>query len=225
MTQPPPYPRIPQLVPGRGTRDDRVVRTVDLARVLASPVLVEEKLDGANVSLWAEQGVVLTSLRSGPGSVDRARQLGPLRAWVAERHDPLASVLSGGLTCYAEWLLLTHTVPYDRLPSYLVALDFRRPDGTFLDLAERKQTADRAGLVLPPELWRGVPGEIARLEALIGTSRYGSRPAEGLVIRREDGCEPRVTKLVRAGFSPVGNRSWSGVRPRNSLADREVSWH
>lgn len=46
---PPPYPRIPHLVRGRGTSDDVVLPGAEVAALLGRPVLVEEKLDGANV--------------------------------------------------------------------------------------------------------------------------------------------------------------------------------
>jgi len=67
------------LVSGRGTADDLVLAAPAVASLLGSPVLVEEKVDGANVVLWMEDGRVEAALRSGPGAMDRAGQLGPLR--------------------------------------------------------------------------------------------------------------------------------------------------
>ena len=55
--------------------------------MLARPVLVEEKLDGANVVVWLEDERIECALRSGVGAQDRGKQLGPLRAWLAERTD------------------------------------------------------------------------------------------------------------------------------------------
>jgi hypothetical protein len=81
MTAPPPYPRVAHLVPGRGSSDDINLNAGEVAALLASEVVVEEKLDGANVVLWLEdEGRIQCALRSGPGSMDRAGQLGPLRA-------------------------------------------------------------------------------------------------------------------------------------------------
>ena len=137
MNAPPPYPRIPHLVGGRGTEDDLVLAARAVASLLGEPVLVEEKVDGANVVLWTEGGRVEVALRSGPGAMDRAGQLGPLRAWAAEHDDMLRQVLVDGTALYAEWLLLTHSSSYDRLPSYLVALDLWRPSTGFLTVGER----------------------------------------------------------------------------------------
>jgi hypothetical protein len=72
---------------------------------------VEEKLDGANVVLWLEDnGRIECALRSGPGSMDRAGQLGPLRAWEAAHDEPLRYALSAGYRAlHAEWLFSVPT--------------------------------------------------------------------------------------------------------------------
>lgn len=275
--RPPPYPRIPHLVPGRGTRDDRVLGTAELASLLAREVVVEEKLDGANAAMWLEVGAVQVALRSGPGSVDRAGQLGPLRAWVGQHHDALASLLTGppqrppstgealsgsdltsedlprgglasaglpdggpaggvpetipaasdpfhpGLVLYAEWLYLTHTVAYDRLESLVIALDLGRAGGSFLTVDQRNQECSNAGLAAPPQLWRGVPHKLQVVEDLLGPSRHGPAPAEGVVVRSLDGSEPRVAKLVPPGFTRLPDAGWARGRPRNRLGE-ETSW-
>lgn len=212
---------------GRGTNDDLVLSEVDRARLLSEPVVIEEKLDGANVVLWIEDHVVQSALRSGPGGADRGRQLGPLRAWVSERSDGLCSLLEPeGLALYGEWLLLTHRVAYDRLPDYLVVLDFRRPDGSFVDVDERTLRTERVGLAHPPELWRGEARTVAAVEAHLGPSRVGSAPAEGLIVRSlGDGAGPRLAKVWRPDFAPVADAEWQRGRPRNLLADRQASWH
>ncbi len=248
MSPPSPYPRIPHLVPGRGTRDDRVLAPAEATSLLAGEVVVEEKLDGANASLWLEGASVQAALRSGPGSMDRAGQLGPLRAWVGHRHDTLAALLRGapqlgpppaapdaearpgsGLVLYAEWLYLSHTVAYDRLESLLVALDLRRADGSFLTVDQRDARCSPAGVALPPRLWRGVAHKVQVIDDLLGPSRHGPAPAEGVVVRPVDGSEPRVAKLVPAGFSPLADEEWARGRPHNRLRPRhqegeERSW-
>jgi ATP-dependent RNA circularization protein (DNA/RNA ligase family) len=191
---------------------------------LARPVVVEEKLDGANVALWVADGRVEYALRSGPGAADRAGQLGPLRAWVGERSDELRLLLEGDLALYADWLYLTHTVAYERLPSYLIALDLRRPDGSFLTVDERTTACAEAQLSVPAELWRGVAGRVETVDRLVGPSRYGDAPAEGVVVRAVDVAEPRLAKLVRSGFDRLSDEVWAGGRPRNRLAGREASW-
>jgi hypothetical protein len=212
-------------VAGRGTKDDRVLSTTDLDALLHKAIVAEEKLDGANVALWLDGHRIECALRSGAGSADRAGQLGTLRAWVAERTDDLRGLLVGGLALYAEWLYLTHAIRYTSLPAYLVALDIRRPDGSFLTPGDRAAAAMSAGLAVPPELWRGVPGGLEVVERLLGPSRWSAETAEGVVVRTLDGSGSRVAKLLRPGFRTLGDEDWKAGRPRNELAHREASWH
>jgi len=220
---PPAYPRVGHLVPGRGSRDDVDLDSPSVAVLVGSEVVVEEKLDGANVSLWLEDGVVTCGLRSGPGAMDRAGQLGPLRAWVAQHDQALRQALAEYQAIYAEWLLLSHSVGYDRLPSYLVVLDLWRPEG-FATPDERNRVCGPAGLAVPPEVWRGVPGSLAAIEALLGPSSFGSEPMEGLVVRAADGGLPRLAKLLRGGFDQLDDAAWRRGRPHNRLSDAEASW-
>lgn len=222
MTAPPPFPRIPHLVAGRGTSDDHVLSPAQLESLLAKPVLAEEKLDGANVAIWLDGGRVECALRSGPGGRDRAGQLGPLRAWLAERSDELRVLLRES-ALYGEWLLLTHAIGYDRLPAYLLGLDLWSESG-FATPLERNERLAGAGLQPPPELYRGRLGRLDDLERLLGESRVGAEPMEGLVLRTLDGSEPRVAKLLRPGFTPASDEAWGARRPRNLLAARELSW-
>ncbi len=226
MSAPPPYPRIAHLTGGRGSDDDRVLAAEEAASLLAAEAVVEEKLDGANVMAWLEGGRIETSLRSGPGSADRAGQLGPLRAWAAEHADALRGVLDelDGGALYAEWLYLTHTVAYDRLPAYLVVLDLRDGGSRFLAPDERDAVAGNHGLATPPELARTIPRSIDAVEALIGRSRVGSEEMEGVVVRRLDGGSPRLAKLLRPGLVRLADADWARGRPRNRLAHREHSW-
>jgi hypothetical protein len=224
MRAPPPYPRIPHLVAGRGTRDDRVLPPKEMEKLLTRPVLVEEKLDGANVVVWLEDGRVECALRSGAGAQDRGQQLGPLRAWLAERADRLREPLDGR-ALYAEWLLVAHGVHYDALPAYLVAFDIWSPVSGFVDPNTRTDLLTRAGLIAPPELHRGTLDNLDRLEGLLGRSHAGSELMEGAIVRTLDGREPRIAKLLRPGFTSTTDADWRLGRPRNLLRERELSWH
>jgi hypothetical protein len=187
-------------------------------------VIVEEKLDGASVMLWLDQGVVTVGLRSGSQGLDRSGQLGPLRAWSAQHSDCLRQLLADGTILYAEWLYLQHSIAYDQLPSYLVGLDLHLAGRGFASIDERNQRLAEAVIATPPELARGVLGSVDQLERMLAESRLGSGPMEGLVVRSLDGAEPRVAKLVRSGFVHLGDEDWHSGRPRNRLADASDPW-
>ncbi len=119
---PPSYPRTAHLPPvGVPVRDDLVLSDAEAARLLADEVIVEEKLDGANVAVWLDTvGVPQAATRGGPGALDRANQLGPLRGWIAAHGDELRSLLAPGDVLYGGWLWWRHAVAYDALPDWLV---------------------------------------------------------------------------------------------------------
>jgi len=224
MDAPPPYPRVAHLIAGRGTSDDVEADPASISALLAGEIVVEEKLDGANVVVWPDGSRLDCALRSGPGATDRARQLGPLRAWVAEHADALRGLLGGDTALYGEWLLLTHSVAYDRLPAYLVALDLWSPTDGFVPVEERNARCAAVGITTPPERWRGRASSGTEVEVRLGPSAYGNGLAEGIVVRAIDGRPPRLAKLLRAGFDRVGDDEWRSGRPRNRLAVGATSW-
>lgn len=189
--------------------------------MLSGPVVVDEKLNGANVMVWVDDdGRLTVSLRSGPAGMDRAGQLGPLRAWVAAPDGPLRKALRGWMVLYAERLYLRHTVAYDRLPSYFVALDLWSPAAGFATPEQRVQT----GLVLPPVLTDRPVRSVSDIEALLGPSVWTDAPMEGAVFRCIDGQGHRLAKLVRTGWEALDDESWRSGRPTNRLAEGVSAW-
>ncbi len=218
VTPPPTYPRTPYLwpPPGREVGDDRLVPPEQIDGWLTTPVLVEEKLDGANVSLWLDDDCRLqVASRGGAGAQDRAGQLGRLRAWAAERDDALRVLLAGETALYGEWLWLTHGTAYDALPDWLVVLDLWSASTGFLSLAERDARARASRLVVPPVRFDGFLGSEKALQSLFGPSAWApQRQAEGLVLRAADG---RRCKVVDSSYLRRTDEQWA-VREHNALA-------
>ncbi len=180
--------------------------------------MVEEKLDGANVMVWMDDGQVEVAPRGGPGAQDRAGQLGPLRAWAAARTQQLGNVLAGDRVLYAEWMWLTHSVAYDSLPDHLIGLDLYSPAG-FASVAQRDTAFTTAAVALPPQIFQGILGSRQRVDALLGASRFGVGAAEGLIIRPTGSDEdPRLAKVVPASLDRRSDSSWRRSRERNAIS-------
>jgi RNA ligase len=217
-----PYPRIEHMSASSSvSRDDLVLVHTDVQALLSDVILVEEKLDGANVMLWrGHRGTVEVATRGGPGAIDRAGQLGPLKAWATQREDVLRAVLLSDRVLYAEWLWFQHSVRYERLPDYLIGLDVLERSGRWLDVEERDAALREAGLTPPPRLWQGTIESSETLMELLGVSRYGEDVAEGLIVRpvqhRPD--IPRAAKVVRSSLRLRSDESWAHEVRRNHLA-------
>jgi hypothetical protein len=209
------YPRVPHLKPGRGTRDDLVLGAAQVRSMLAREVVVEEKIDGANVSVWWDGGWIQCALRSGEGAIDRGGQLGPLRAYLAEHAERLRPLFVGDRTLIAEWMWFSHGIVYDALPAWLMGLDLVQANGRWCGVDERDELFDRVGVVGPPVLHRGGVNGLAALEAMVVTSAFSSELMEGVVVRPVNESEPRVAKLVRSGFQRLADERWGR---RNSCA-------
>lgn len=212
---PPPYPRTPHLWPPDSGQARFVLAPAEAERWLREPVVVEEKLDGANVSLWWDEGVQVAS-RGGPGSIDRAGQLGRLRAWAAARTEPLQELLADGWCAYGEWLWLRHTVTYEFLPDWLVVLDLWHADVGFAPRSDRDRRCRQLQLAVPPVLFEGTLVTSEAVKGLLGPSRFGSGLAEGIVLRDADG---QRCKLVARGFQRRSDEDWSGPPVHNAIVD------
>lgn len=215
---PPAYPRIPYLVaPTQLLGSDRVVPAAEVPSWFLIPVHVEEKLDGANVSLWLEHGQVQVASRGGVGAMDRAGQLGRLKAWAAESSARLTALLAHGWSVYGEWLWLRHGIAYDRLPDFLVVLDLWHPHAGMASVSERDARVRAAGLLVPPVRHSGVLRDVPGLLSLLGPSAYADTRAEGLVVRRL--TDDARCKVVDSSYERPADRHFAaGVR--NELAMR-----
>lgn len=221
MTRPS-YPRIAHLAPGPGvSADDRVLSPADCRALLAGPVRVEEKFDGANVSFALDAGgAAVPATRGGLGATDRGSHLGRARAWAAERSGALRAVLTGDRTLYGEWLLTTHGVAYDGLPDLFVAFDLLEADGRWLGVAERDAAFDAAGLWRPAVLADLPHASLSELDALLGPSAFGHERVEGMLVRAIDpGPDvPRLAKRRTAGVPTATADAFRAGRRENRLA-------
>jgi hypothetical protein len=216
VTAPPPFPRTPYLwLPGDKSPSDEWVARAEILEWLSQPIVAEEKLDGANVSLWLEDDLIRTSSRGGVNAMDRGRQLGRLRAWAAEKNESLRAILKNGWVLYGEWLWVTHGTRYDLLPDWLIVLDLWHPAWSFAPIDIRDQRATGHGLHVPPRLFEGSVSSGLELTRLFGRSAFSTTARrEGLFLRRSDGAR---CKVVDPTYKQVTDIQWQR-RQHNSLA-------
>lgn len=211
------FPHTPHLAwlgPGQ-PRDDKLLGPDEVADLLAGEVVVEEKIDGANLGFSTSEDGDLRCQNRGsyldPSSAHP--QFKPLWPWLATRRADLVDALWPDAILFGEWCFAVHSVRYDALPDWFLGFDvYDRSAGAFWDTARRDALLARVGLRPVPRLARGRfdPGGLA---ALLGPSRVGSGPMEGLVTRREVGGHTVArAKLVRAEFTQAIDAHWSRGR-------------
>lgn len=207
------FPRTPHLAwlaPGR-PRDDKVLSPVERDAFLANEIVVEEKVDGANVGFVVDGGEVRVLHRGAPIDLAHAHpQFKRLGGWLAPRRQALARALRDDLVLYGEWCYARHSVRYTRLPDWFLVFDVLDLGcEKFWSTGRRDALARELGLSTVPTLGTGT-FTLAALRSLFGPSRLGDEPAEGLYLRRE-GPEFLVAraKLVRPEFLQAIGEHWS----------------
>lgn len=169
-------------------------------------LVVEEKLDGANVGIsFDDRGELRLQCRGhyltgGPGEA----QFALLKPWAQTHHGWLWERLETRYTLYGEWLYACHTVFYDRLPHYLFEFDILDTEtDTYLSTERRRAFLADGPVVSVPVLREGKFTKLAELTKLVGPSLYKSDGgvSEGLYVKwEEDGEVKGRYKWVRSGF-------------------------
>lgn len=204
-------PHIAWLATG-APRDDKVLSPDEAHELLAGEVVLEEKLDGANLGFSVSPDGVLRAQNRGqylpqPFHGQFAR-LGP---WLAAHEDKLFDALGTDLVAFGEWCAARHSLDYATLPDWWVLFDvYDRSTGRFWSTTRRNAWAARMGFATVPCLYAGSVDLDQLRERVHAThSQFRQGNLEGIVIRREnaDWLEQRA-KLVRADFTQTIEEHW-----------------
>lgn len=192
-------------------RDDKVLSPNEVTGLLAGDVVVEEKLDGANLGLSLAPDCCLRVQNRGQYLAEPHGQFTRLPAWLAQHGDALRSALTPNLMLFGEWCAARHSLDYAALPDWFLLFDvYDRAEGRFWSSARRNALARSAGLVTVPQVLHG-KASVTMLKRLVATkqSHYREGPLEGVVIRREstDWCDARA-KLIRPDFTQAISTHW-----------------
>lgn len=209
------YPRTPHLPWSPGATSDDV-RLADLAGLTGSEVVVTEKLDGENTTLYAD-GLHARSL-------DSAHH--PSRGWVKALQGRIGPRIPAGWRICGENMFARHSIPYEDLASHFygfsvwdgeVCLDWDRTVGFLRDL----------GIPTPAVLWRGVFD--ARAEKALRALSPDTRCQEGYVVRPTESFpaaafKRRVAKWVRPGHVTTGTHWMHAEVVENGLGPAAALW-
>ncbi|MCB1048668.1 MAG: RNA ligase family protein [Calditrichaeota bacterium] len=209
-------------------RDDKVLEPKAVAVLLSTKLLIEEKVDGANIGFSTTQdGELQIQNRGAYLQSDRCHpQFKPLWSWLKARQDKLATALWPNLMLFGEWCYARHSIEYDNLPDWFLAFDvYDRELKRFWDSERRNTLLKSLDLTPVPELARG-RFTLGELKVLLSQSHVGSQPMEGLVVRHEaNGITKNRAKLVREQFTQAIEEHWSkGPIHKNQLGKGAHVW-
>lgn len=221
------FPHTPHLVwLGEGEpRDDKLLEPAEREALLAGEVLVEEKLDGANLGIsWGEDGQLRFQNRGSYLNAPFRGQFSRLKQWQMQHLSEFQQHLPDHVILFGEWCAARHSLDYVALPDWFLVFDvYDRRARRFWNQQSRNDLAVRLGLANVPFVSRGhfTTGQLIDLVCK-GRSAYREHKLEGIVIR-QDGPEwcVRRAKLVHPDFVQNMGEHWrSRALEWNELASR-----
>lgn len=206
-------------------RGDKVLDADQVTALLSGSVIVEEKLDGANIGFSVDSNGQLRVQNRGQYLADtHSGQFQRLPEWIAVHGPGLTKLLeSNHLIAFGEWCAARHSLDYSALPDWWLLFDiYDRREQRFWSTLRRNKFATTLDLMTVPRLAEGHQTE-ASLKHLVNEKRSQFRNGglEGLVVRREDDDWLLARgKLVRANFIQTIDKHWRTRR----LEWNQVLW-
>jgi ATP-dependent RNA circularization protein (DNA/RNA ligase family) len=209
------FPHIPHLawLSEGSPRDDKVLSSQEVHELLSREVVIEEKVDGANLGIsFDNNGELSVQNRGQYLSKPFQGQFRELSTWIAPHTESLFDALGNDYILFGEWCAARHSIPYDRLPDWFLAFDvYDKRAGLFFSTSRRGTLIRQVGLSSVPILFKKHT-TLDELFSSINTlkSAYRSGSLEGIIIRSEtDEWLNARAKLVLQDFTGGIREHWS----------------
>ena len=192
-------------------RADKVMLEFDRSEFLQHNLVVEEKVDGANLGIsFTSSGQLTVQNRGTYLQSPYSGQWKKLTEWLARKIDLLFDSLDDQFILFGEWCYAQHSIPYDQLPDWFLGFDiFDKRKGEFISCERRDEMFSALGIFGVPLLKQG-HFSLDELIHLLSISRLSNQSAEGLYLRFNTGdflCGR--AKLVRPMFIQSNAKHWS----------------
>ena len=152
------YPRTKHLQGSKIQSGDEDLNLIAFSEIKNKNIVIEEKVDGANVGIsFSSSGELLLQSR-GHFLVGgyRERHYNLFKTFANENYQVLYCALKDKYIMYGEWLYVKHKIYYDLLPSYFLEFDiYDKEKGVFLDTFSRKEILKNLPIYSVPVLDSG----------------------------------------------------------------------
>lgn len=193
-------------------RDDKVLARNEADIFLAHTVVIEEKVDGANLGFSVgSDGVVRAQNRGQYLLRPFTGQFARLNEWLAIYEEALFDALGESLMLFGEWVAAVHSLEYPGLPDYFLVFDvYDRKEGRFWSTVRRNAWASKLGLRTIHQLGAGTyPLSVLKQMIVTTPSAYRDGGCEGIYLRLEDqDWLIERTKLVHPDFVQNIGEHW-----------------
>jgi hypothetical protein len=195
--------------------------------LLKQPVIVEEKIDGSQISFGLNsEGEV--QLRSKGAQINTVAPEGMFKRAV-ETVTQLKLLLKPGWTYRGEYLNSPHhnALTYNRVPEkHIILFDVNTGLESYMTPEEKKQVASDLGLECVPVLFTGMIEDVEQFRNLLDTeSVLGGQKIEGVVIKPVGynlfGRDKKALlgKFVSESFREVHSKTWDAEHKTHGAQD------
>jgi ATP-dependent RNA circularization protein (DNA/RNA ligase family) len=207
------FPSTPHLtVLGNATvRGDKVVSRFECEEFLKHELIIEEKVDGANLGISFDASGNLRCQNRGDYLYHPyTGQWKKFPEWLEPKIDTLFDELTDRYILFGEWCYAQHSVFYDQLPDWFLGFDvYDKKKARFVSCTKRKSLCLKLGLSEVPFLKQG-HFTLAELGSLISDSSLGNMRAEGIYVRYDQGdWLGNRAKIVGSEFIQSIEKHWS----------------
>ncbi len=207
------FPSTPHLTTLEGVkvRDDKIFSKAERLDFLRQEIVVEEKIDGANLGIsFDAEGNLLLQNRGSYLQLPAVGQWKKLDQWLHPRMDVLFEFLTNRYILFGEWCYAQHSVFYNRLPDWFLGFDlYDKHTERFLSVEQRNQLFMQIYIHKVPQLGYGVYSFL-EIKQLLTQSKISDEPAEGLYLRvDQENWLLKRAKLVRSAFIQAVEEHWS----------------
>jgi ATP-dependent RNA circularization protein (DNA/RNA ligase family) len=170
-------------------RDDKVLAASEADAFLAHAIVLEEKVDGANLGFSVgSDGEVRAQNRGQYLSRPFTGQFARLNEWLAIQEEALFEALGESLILFGEWVAAVHSLEYPGLPDYFLVFDvYDRNARRFWSTVRRNALSSQLGLRPIHQIGMGhYRLNVLKQMIATATSSYRNGECEGIYLRHED---------------------------------------
>lgn len=201
------------------SRKDKVMSLQDSIELLKNEIIIEEKIDGANLGFHLnDQRQLVFQNRGDTINQPYIGQWEQLLDW-AKKQNLTSGKLSQKYIYFGEWCYYKHTNYYNKLPDWFIGFDiYDLEKGVFLNVSNRNTLYRNLGISTIREISRGIFTYNELNEFLMEKSIYGDDRIEGLYLRCEkDGILVQRAKIVNEAFQTSMDVHWSRKKKVRNL--------
>lgn len=192
-----------------------------LAELFNGEVIVEEKVDGSQISFAKIGGQLLMRSKGKQLVIGEPEKM---FAKAVEEVQAIFDLLPEDVTLRGEYLQSPkhNTLAYERVPKkHIIIFDIDMGNQSYLPYAEKEILARSLGFETVPLLYRGKIESVDQLKALLpATSILGGAQPEGIAVKNYERFGPDkkilMGKYVRPEFKEAHEAEWKKSNPTQS---------